>query len=78
MPVNLLNNMHVLVQKYGLIAVGVVIGAIAGYAYYFYVGCSSGSCSITSDPTNSTLYGMVMGGLFFDILKKKKKDDKVV
>lgn len=57
--------------------IGVLIGLMAGYAYYFYVGCASGSCAITSKPVNSTLYGGLMGGLLFnmigDFLKKKKR-----
>jgi hypothetical protein len=28
------------------------------------VGCASGACPITSNPWVSTIYGMVMGGLF--------------
>ena len=50
--------------------IGVVVGAIAGYLYYFYVGCSSGSCAITSKPLNSTLYGAMMGGLLFNMFVK--------
>lgn len=50
--------------------IGIAIGALAGYAYYFYVGCASGSCAITSKPLNSTLYGAIMGGLFFNIFVK--------
>jgi flagellar basal body-associated protein FliL len=62
-----------------LITVGVVLGAIAGYLYYFYIGCSSGSCAITSKPLNSTLYGMFMGGLLLDMVndyttKKEQKE----
>jgi hypothetical protein len=41
---------------------GIVIGALTGYLYYFYVGCASGTCAITSKPLNSTLYGGLMGG----------------
>lgn len=48
--------------------IGVVIGAIAGYLYYFYVGCASGTCAITSKPLNSTLYGALMGGLLFNMI----------
>lgn len=61
-----------------LIAVGVVLGAIAGYLYYFYIGCSSGSCAITSKPLNSTLYGMFMGGLLLDMVNDypTKKEHK--
>ena len=38
-----------------------IIGAIAGYLYYHFVGCSSGSCAITSNPYMSTLVGGFMG-----------------
>jgi hypothetical protein len=57
-----------------LTAVGVVIGAIAGYAYYHYVGCASGTCAITSKPLNSTLYGALMGGLLFNLFVKENKN----
>ena len=53
--------------------IGIVIGALAGYTYYFYVGCASGTCSITSKPLNSTLYGALMGGLVFNIFVKETK-----
>lgn len=50
--------------------VGVSIGAIAGFLYWKFIGCSSGHCIITSKPLNSSLYGSVMGGLIFSMLKK--------
>lgn len=53
-------------------AIGVIVGAIAGYVYYFFIGCASGSCSITSSPINSTLYGSLMGGLLFSMWKKEE------
>jgi outer membrane lipoprotein SlyB len=57
--------------------IGVIVGAVLGYAYYHYVGCASGTCAITSKPLNSTLYGAVLGGLLFnsisDYLRKKDK-----
>lgn len=53
--------------------IGVVVGAIAGYLYYFYIGCASGTCAITSKPLNSTLYGAVMGGLLFNMFVKSSK-----
>ena len=52
---------------------GIIIGLMAGYAYYYYVGCASGTCVITSKPLNSTLYGGLMGGLFFNIFVKERK-----
>jgi len=48
---------------------GVVLGAMGGYAYYFYVGCSSGSCPITSRPFNSSLWGGLMGALIFSMFE---------
>ncbi len=49
---------------------GVLLGAIAGYLYYHYIGCESGTCPITSKPFNSTIYGAVMGGLLLNIFEK--------
>jgi hypothetical protein len=57
--------------KYGLL--GILIGGILGYAYYYFVGCSTDTCAITSKPLNSTLYGMVMGYLILSSFKKTKK-----
>ena len=53
--------------------IGIVIGAIAGYLYYYYIGCASGTCSITSKPLNSSLYGAVIGGLLFNMFVKSPK-----
>lgn len=63
-------------KQYIVTGIGVVVGLIAGYAYYYYVGCASGTCAITSKPLNSTLYGGLMGGLLFNMLvtSPKKKD----
>ena len=56
-----------------LTGIGVAIGALAGYGYYYYVGCASGTCAITSKPLNSTLYGALMGGLIFNMFVKENK-----
>ena len=60
-------------KKNILTGIGVVVGLIASYAYYDYVGCVSGTCAITSKPLNSTLYGGLMGGLLFNMFVKEKK-----
>ena len=52
---------------------GILAGAVGGYLYYHFIGCTSGSCPITSQPVNSTLYGAMMGGLFFSSFKKEEK-----
>lgn len=38
-------------------------GALVGLGYYYLVGCSTGSCAITSSPVNSMLYMGVIGWL---------------
>lgn len=53
--------------------IGALVGAIAGYLYYYYVGCASGTCPITSSPYISIVYGVFLGVLFFDLFKKKDK-----
>ena len=45
------------------VAVGGVIGGALGFAYYKFVGCSTGACPLTSNPWISTVYGMVLGAL---------------
>ncbi|MDR0794366.1 MAG: DUF6132 family protein [Chitinophagaceae bacterium] len=63
-------------MKYKLIIIGVLVGAVAGYAYYHFIGCASGTCPITSRPVNSTAYGALMGGLLFSIFKKESTQTK--
>ena len=58
--------------KYKLGLVGILVGGILGYAYYHFIGCTTGSCAITSKPLNSTAYGMVMGYLMFSVFEKPK------
>ena len=56
---------------------GVALGAVAGYAYYFFIGCTSGSCPITSNPWISTVYGAAMGGLLVPWKRSPKGRDEV-
>lgn len=60
-----------------LYVIGALIGAIAGYFYWQQVGCSSGTCMITSKPVNSTVYGALMGLLLFGIFKKENKKEVI-
>jgi len=60
-------------QKYKRDLIGITLGAVAGFLYWKFVGCSSGTCMITSKPINSTLYGALMGFLVAGIFKKENK-----
>jgi len=61
--------------KYKLSIIGVIVGGILGFAYYHFIGCTTGTCAITSKPFNSTAYGMLMGYLMFSTFEKSKKKD---
>lgn len=63
--------MKKLVARFWLQAAGAVVGAIGGFLYWKFVGCTSGSCPITSKPFNSTLYFAVIGALLFSMFQKK-------
>lgn len=56
-------------KKNLLTFVGLAIGAVGGFLYWKYVGCTGGTCPITSSPVNSTLWGAVMGGLLLNLFK---------
>ena len=45
---------------------GILIGAIAGFLYYHFYGCQSGSCAITGT-CSSSIFGGLLG--FFIVAK---------
>ncbi len=45
------------------IVIGAVVGGGLGFAYCKFVGCSTGTCPLTSHPVISSLYGAVVGAL---------------
>ena len=50
-----------------------LIGAAGGFAYYYFVGCSTGTCPIPSKPYISTGYGALLGLV---LAGGRKKPDK--
>ena len=64
-------------KKNRIIFFGLLLGAIAGYLYWHYIGCISGTCAITSNPLNSTLYGAGMGGLLGSLFKQRDEIKEV-
>ena len=63
--------MNALLSKYKLELSGLIIGAIAGWCYWYFLGCASGNCPITSNPLHSTIYGALVGSIAFSLLKKE-------
>jgi hypothetical protein len=59
-----------------MILTGAILGAFAGYLYYRLIGCTSGTCLISSKPLNSTAYFAAMGAILFSLFKKEKDDER--
>lgn len=57
--------------------IGLVAGSIGGYLFYRFIGCSTGSCAITSNPWVSTFYGMLTGGILFYKGKRKTGTNEI-
>jgi len=69
-------------HKFGILLI--IPGIIAGYFYWKYVGCASGTCPITSNWNSMVLFGGLLGFFFGDSVddvikkrKKKKEDEKL-
>lgn len=60
------------IKKNLLKIIGIVVGAAGGYLYYYFVGCQSGGCPITSNPYITVIYGAFVGYLLLDMFKKKE------
>jgi hypothetical protein len=54
-----------------------ISGAVVGFAYYYFIGCRTGSCPLTSNPLITTAYGSLMGlVLGFDSRVFNKRNKK--
>jgi len=68
-------------HKWGLLLI--LAGGIAGYLYWFYIGCNTGTCPITSIWYSNTLLGGFIGYLAGDSIdeyinkKKQKQNGKI-
>jgi hypothetical protein len=65
--------MNTFLKKHILGISGMIIGGIGGFLYYFYIGCASGTCPISSNPYISVGYGSLLGYLLFDMFKGKER-----
>jgi hypothetical protein len=62
--------------RYKLEIIGLPVGGFFGWLYWFYVGCDSGSCAISSNPVNSSIYGAILGALVAGLFRKEKVKQK--
>lgn len=65
-----------LLKKNWKIIVGMIAGAIGVFFYWKYVGCSTGTCPISSSPIISTFYGALCGGLLGGLFISKNINSK--
>jgi hypothetical protein len=61
-----------LIIRYWKTALFAIIGAGVGFAYWRFIGCSTGTCPLTANWTSSTLMGGLVGLLAAPALKKNK------
>ena len=71
-----------LIAKYKYTLLGLDLGALGGYIYWYFWGCLDG-CTIKSMWWRMSLWGLVMGGLLGNMLddylaKQKKSSDELV
>lgn len=71
-----MNKLKSILKKYRLTLIGLTAGAIGGYLYWLYVGCINGTCTITSSPFYSSLWGAAIGGLLLSGFQKETKKKK--
>ena len=57
------------------ISLFILVGGIGGFAYYYFIGCETGTCPITRNPYISTSYGALIG-LILSFDPKKKNQEK--
>ncbi len=58
---------------------GIGVGILGGFGYWFFIGCETGACPITSIWYNTSAYGGLMGGLLGSMMhgmleKKQEKE----
>ena len=63
-------------HKYGILLI--VPGIIVGFFYWKYVGCTSGTCSLTSNWQLTLLFGGLVGYFIGDSIDDKKRNAKKI
>ena len=62
-------------KKVGKFILPIAIGSVLGYAYYYFIGCNTGGCAITSSPYTTTGYGALIGAIWALPTRKKLKPE---
>ena len=72
--------MKSIIQKHKYALLLIIPGILAGYLYWRYVGCTSGTCPITSNWHTMVLFGGLIGYFIGDsiddLIKKRRKKEE--
>ena len=60
-------------KRHWLTLLGIALGAAGGFLYWNFIGCTTGTCPITSSPINSSVRGAIIGGLLLSSFQKENK-----
>lgn len=60
-------------KRHWLTLLGIALGAAGGFLYWSFIGCTTGTCPITSSPINSSVWGAIIGGLLLSSFQKENK-----
>jgi hypothetical protein len=70
-----------LIKKHKLSLIGLILGGIAGYLYWYYVGCLSGTCPLKQlwyyDALLGALIGWVIADLIQSFINKRKENNEI-
>jgi len=61
-----------ILKKNWTIVAGALTGATGGFLYWYFIGCTTGTCPIKSSPTLMILYGTIVGIFIFRLFKKEE------
>jgi hypothetical protein len=50
-------------KKYYKLILLAFVGGVLGFGYYYYIGCTSGGCPLTSKWYVTTIYGTIAGAV---------------
>ena len=53
-----------------------MVGRAGGWLDYRYVGCTTGTCAVTSSPWLSTGFGCVLGSLLYTVLRPDRSEEQ--
>lgn len=57
----------------------IFVGGVLGYVYYYFIGCRTGTCPLSSNPFLTTGYGLLFGFIVgFDsrLFRRKIKQER--